>query len=222
MKDNALISLVSVVLGWFLAQGTFVIKELWSIGRLRQGLLEELEDINSQLQRTAMICARHLQIFVQRGCDPSVPIQIHNLFFRQYYKDVMYKLNRQQRLSYQLIHSSLDGLNKQFNDLANACRACAELQKPQTQALLNEAINTWGDIVKAIFLNTRDLQWYIMNHLKNKNAPDISLFSPNHKALLLFIEEAQKELSEILENARGLKREDFEKNMMRLHFLNYK
>src|SRR5208283_1698138 len=211
MSDKVILSLVSVVVGWLLGQGTAIFREYWTSRQLKRGLLEELEDINSQLQRTAMICARHLQVFALRGCDPAVPIPIHGLFFRQYYKDAMHKLNRQQRLSFQLIHSSLESLNKQFDDLASAGRACAGLQGPQYQALLNGAINAWGDVVKAIFFNVRDLQWYVLHHISNKRAPDLSLLGSDHATFLLFKEEAQKEVATILEDARRLKREDFEK-----------
>jgi hypothetical protein len=45
-------------------------------------------------------------------------LPIHNMFFKQYYKDVFSQLNREQRLSYQLIHATLDNLNDKNQNLA--------------------------------------------------------------------------------------------------------
>jgi len=211
VDEKVVLSLASVVVGWVLAQATTTVREWWTAKRLKRGLLEELEDIGSQLPRAAMIYARHLQVFALRGCDPSMPLPINNLFFKQYYKDVFHRLSREQRLSYQLIHSSLDGLNKQFEDLAGAASTCANLRGPRDQALLNGAINAWGDVVTATFQNIRDVQWHIAHHLTNRHGPDLTLYGSIHAEHLRFKEEMRKEATAILDDGLRLNREDFEK-----------
>ena len=85
---------------------------------MRAGLLTELQDIQEQLQRIELIHARHLQVFALEGLEPSAALPVHNMFFKQYFKEAFTYLNRAQRNSYQLIHASLENLNRKNEELA--------------------------------------------------------------------------------------------------------
>src|SRR5438876_8751746 len=102
MDSKVLVSLISVALGWLLAQGTAFAKDWWSARKLQLGLLTELQDIQDQLQRVLMIHGRQLQIYALKGIDPSASLPVQNMYFKQYFKEAFAHLNREQRISYQL------------------------------------------------------------------------------------------------------------------------
>lgn len=112
VDPKILLSLVSVAFGWLLGQGTTLLRDWWAARKLRAALLTELEDIQDQLQRVITIHSRQLQIFGLQGMEPSAALPIHNMFFRQYFKEAFAHLNRAQRISYQLIHATLEDLNR--------------------------------------------------------------------------------------------------------------
>src|ERR1700690_3780280 len=111
MDEKVILSLVAVLVGWFLAQGTALMKDVYLACKLKRALLLELSDLLDQLRRSEMVYHRQLQALAMQGIEPVAPHTIPNYFFKQYYKDVFYHLNRKQRLSYQLIHGTIDALN---------------------------------------------------------------------------------------------------------------
>ena len=212
MEDKVVISLISVVVGWVLAQGTSIMKDLLNTRKLKAGLLNELQDIEDQLQRVVMIHGRQLQIFGKKGMEPSASLPIHNMFFKQYYKDVFSQLNREQRLSYQLIHATLDNLNDKNQNLAKLFEeTCKELKETQDQDQIGKAIDLWGQHVITIYKTAMDVRFHVQYHLKNPKKPSFDIMGPMHKSYLKYNQEMDKDIKSIIEKAGSLKREDFEK-----------
>jgi hypothetical protein len=211
MDTKVLISLVSVALGWALAQGTALAKDWLAARKLRAGLLTELEDIQAQLERVLMIHMRHLQIVTLKGMEPSSSLPVHNMFFRQYFKEAFSFLNREQRLSYQLIHTSLENLNKKTADLADhAENFYKDHQTENNPEKAKVAIAVWGEKVKVIYKTIMDIRWHIDYHLRYAEAPVFDLMGPMHESYVKFVHEVEEELKKILETAETLKRQDFE------------
>lgn len=168
LDEKVVIALVSVGVGWLLAQGTVLATGLWTGWKLKRALLHELEDIKDQMHRVEMMYARKLQIYALEGIEPSASIPIHNIFFKQYYKDVFSRLNRNQRLSYQLIHATLDTLNKQNEDFAKLIDEIYRNLKGSTdKAAFERAVNLWGDKVIVLYKTAMDVLWHIEYHLRN-------------------------------------------------------
>jgi len=86
MEEKIVISLISVVVGWLLAQGTAFAKDYLATWKLKKGLSQELVDVKEQMQRVIMLYARQLQVFAHKGIEPATPIPVYSLFFKQYYK----------------------------------------------------------------------------------------------------------------------------------------
>lgn len=212
MEDKVVISLVSVATGWLLSQGTAFIKDWWTARKLKAGLLTELEDIQDQLQRVVLIHRRQLQIFALKGMEPTSALPIPNLFFNQYFKEGFSHLNRSQRISYQLIHASLENLNKKNGDLAKfAEEAYKNLKiKPGDQETLS-TIEVWGDRVIVIYKTVMEVRWHIAYHLRNPESPAFDLMGPMHESYVKFAYELDQEVKDIIEQAKNIKKEDFEK-----------
>lgn len=212
MEAKVLISLVSVALGWLLAQGTALVKDWWAARKLRAGLLTELEDIDAQLQRVVVIHSRHLQIYANKGMEPSVPLPVPNMFFRQYFKEAFSHLNREQRLSYQLIHGTLETLNGKHEVLE---RLIEEFHKAHTTSPSDErtlsTINVWGDSTIAAYKTAMVARWHILYHMRNPKAPAFDFMGPMHESYVKFEQELDNEVKLILEKAKGIKREAFER-----------
>lgn len=101
---------MAIIVSWIFAQVTEYIKYRWSGKITKDGLIEELQDIQNQLQRVVLINTRKLQNFALNGMEPSASLSIPNMYYNQYFKDPFSHLNREQRVSYQLIHTSLESL----------------------------------------------------------------------------------------------------------------
>jgi hypothetical protein len=118
MDEKVLLSLLGVGVGWLLAQLTSLGKDWWKSRKLTKGLLTELQDIDDQLARVILTHQRQIQVSAHMGIEPATSLPLQNAFFRHYYKDAFEYLNREQRISYQLIHAALDELNRQTGGLA--------------------------------------------------------------------------------------------------------
>ena len=212
MEEKVAISLISVAVGWLLAQGTALAKDWWSARKLRAGLLTELHDIQDQLQRVVMIHSRQLQIFAIKGMEPSAALPVQNMFFKQYFKETFSHLNREQRISYQLIHASLENLNKKNEELAKfAEEAYMDLRMSPDDKKKLSTIEVWGDRVIALYKTAMDVRWHIDYHLCNPKSPAFDIMGTMHESYVKFERELDQEVKGIIENAKKFKREDFEK-----------
>lgn len=212
MEPKVLISLISVALGWLLAQGTTLAREWWNARKLRIGLVTELEDINAQLDRVLLIHRRHLQVFALKGMEPSSSLPLQNMFFRQYYKDAFSHLNREQRISYQLIHAQLEHLNTLTNYLTDHYSEFFKQNttEPDEKKTL-VAIELWGEYVTAIYKTAKALKWHIDYHLTNRDKPTFDLMGPMHESYVKFEQNTDDEVKAVITGAKGLKREAFDK-----------
>jgi hypothetical protein len=162
MEEKVVISLISVAMGWLLAQGTTFIKDWWAARKLKAGLLTELEDIQDQLQRVVLIHSRQLQFYAIKGMELTAALPIPNMFFKQYFKDAFSHLNRNQRISYQLIHASLEHLNKKNEDLAKfAEESYKDLKLKHDDQKIVSTIEVWGDRVIALYKTAMEVRWHI-------------------------------------------------------------
>jgi hypothetical protein len=211
-NDKALLSLVSIGLGWLLAQGTTLVKDWLNIRRLKNGLLIELEDIRAQLERMQLQNKRNLQFYALEGIPNEGSLPIHNLFFRQYFKDVFGKLNHVQRLSYQLIHSHLDTLNQQQEGLVTFLEKNYEVRHgPADAEEAHKVLREFGDRVTAIHRETMKTLWHLTFHLRNRDNPALDYEGSVHQSYLRFLEEVEDDIRKTIEDASSLKREDLEK-----------
>lgn len=218
-NDKALLAIVSIAFGWLLAQGTTLIKDWLNIKRLKNGLLIELEDIRAQLERMQLQNKRNLQFYALKGIPNEGSLPIHNLFFRQYFKDVFGSLNREQRISYQLIHSHLDHLNQEQAALVSFLEKNYEVRYgPADSEDAQKALREFGDRIIALQRVTMITLWHITFHLRNREKPGLDYKGPIHENYLLFLNEVEDDIRKTIEGASGLKREDLEKIHDEKHF----
>lgn len=213
MEEKVVISLISVVVGWLLAQGTALVKDWWAARKLRAGLLTELQDIQDQLQRVVLIHTRQLQIFALKGMEPSAALPVQNMFFKQYFKEAFSHLNREQRISYQLIHSALENLNKKNEELAKFTEeAYKDLRMQPDDNKKLPTIEIWGERVIALYKTAMDVRWHIAYHFRNSRSPAFDIMGSMHESYVSFEQELDQEVKDIMKNAqKTLKMEDFEK-----------
>jgi len=211
-SDKALLSLASIAIGWLLAQGTTLLKDWLNVKRLKSGLLIELEDIRAQLDRMQLYNKRNLLFYALKGLPNEGFPSIHNLFFRQYFKDVFGKLNREQRISYQLIHSLLDNLNQQQALLMSFFEKKYEVRNgPANSEDGHKILREFGDRVIAIHRNTMEVFWHTTYHLRNREKPELDYQGAVHETYLRFLEDVEIDIRKTIEGASTIKREDLEK-----------
>lgn len=207
--DKTTLTLISVILGWFLGSGTKYISEILFNLRLKESLLEELSDIKDELERTCIIYKRKLQLHSIQGFEPTIPLEINNYFFTHHYKDIFTNLNKEQRLSYQLIHTHITSLNKGFDELTKVTSSSFKLIKDKIEKNENTTNHKYGDYISAQYKNTKNTLWHVNYHIQNSKKPAISLFKTAHSKFISFQEELDMEIKNILSNEQNLTKADF-------------
>ena len=211
-NDKGLLSIASIAFGWLLAQGTTLVKDWLNIRRLKDGLLIELEDIQAQLGSLRLYNNRSLQLFGAKALGNEKHPPIHNLFFKHYFKDVFGNLNREQRISYQLIHSHLDHLNQEQVALVSFYEKNYEVRYgPADSDDARKALREFGDRFIALQRVTLIALWHIHFHLHHRKSPHLDYGGPVHQSYLHFLNEVEDEIKKTIADAGSLKREDFER-----------
>jgi hypothetical protein len=207
-----ILPLVGVALGWFLAQATGLIKEIWNRHRVRKCLVEELDELHNELRRTQLQYARQLQIHALQGIDNGVPLKLSNHIFENFYKDAVLSLNQHQRISFQMIHSQVEALNSGISELEATARRLGEKATLEgLQSITPAEGELWGNQVIAGFTNAAAAMWLITNHLRNPRNPDLSLWETAHTDYLKYLQAVDDEIREILTAGKKLNRADFER-----------
>jgi len=210
--DMLLVSLVSIFVGWFLAQFTAMFQNYLYRLKIKKYLIEELKEIQQELERTLLIYSRQLQIFALKGVDHGTPIHLSDHIFKNYYKDAILSLNIQQRISFQMIHSYIETINAgidEHNKITDELHRKNVLKGPGS--ITEEEGTLWGNGVKAGFTNVATAIWHIKFHLNNQRSPNLMPYTEDHKQYLQYLESVEKEISKIIEAAKKFSREDFEK-----------
>lgn len=204
--QKALLSLLSVIVGWFLAQGTTLISTWWKTRRLKKALLTELDDVAHRLAMVERFYGRKLQIYALDGVEVDATVKLTNPIYSKYYPEICFKLNRAQRSSYELIHGYVEIINSGLDRIAELSLSIAKEKKELNEQRFEE----YGDAVKAQFHNVQILFWHLEFHHKHKRNPEIGgLESQSYRDLLKTMDESDKKIEDIIEQAKGLNREDF-------------
>ena len=177
-----------------------------------QCLLEELSELQDELERTLLIYSRQLQIHALQGIDNGAPVQLSNHIFKNYYKDAVLGLNKQQRISIQLIHTWVDTVNSgilEFQELTKSIQK--KHMQEGAESITKKDGEQWGSKIICGFTNVASTLWHIKFHLNNPNSPDLSPFTADHEQYLQYLESVEKNISEIIEAAKNLDREQFKK-----------
>ena len=211
MEEKVLISLVSIGVGWALGRGTEVVKDFYQSWKLKKALLEELDDIREQLLRVRLSYTRQLQIYANQGLEGGGTIAVPNLFFKEFYKDVFARLNREQRLSYQMIHGLIDTLNSENSDFVDLTKKLVEeLRHEGPEGKFSIDVQIWGDRLQGLYLMTSECIWHIDRHLESPRHPTMDLMGPVHEKFAQYEDKIHKEIAQIIQAAKAIPRKDFE------------
>lgn len=206
------LALSSVLVGWLLAQFTGIAKEWLRRRNVLKCLLEELAELQSELERTLLIYSRQLQIHALQGIDNGVPAPLSNHIFKNYYKDAVLGLNKHQRISIQLIHTMVEGVNDGIREhKALTGRLQEKHMLEGAESITKRDGELWGNKVICEFTNVAATLWHINYHLNKPQSPDLLPYTQDHKLYLQYLGNVEKQIAEILNAAQKLDREQFEK-----------
>jgi hypothetical protein len=212
LAEKAILPLVSVLAGWLLAQVTGIFRDYFRNRRIRRCLIEELKDLLLEIRRTRLFYERALQIYGLKGVEASVPSRLNNYIFRNYYKDAVLGLNANQRISFEMIHTLVEGINDDMNVVG---KLAGELNTKNTLAnssgFTENDGQVWGSKIRAVYRNVAAAEWHVRYHLEHVRSPDLSPYTEHHKRYLAYLESVAREIDRILGSAKSLRREDFEK-----------
>lgn len=205
------IVIASVFSGWLLAQVTSLVKDWAKARKIKTLLLEELRDIDRETERVMTSCARDLQIYGAKGVGNSYCVGVSNYIFLNYYKDALLFLNQNQRISYQLIHSLIRGLNE---GLENIRSLTIKIQKHHQKNCTTEETallgKEWGEMIQAEYNNAASIRWHARYHLDNKCNPDLSPMTEGHECYLKFLVEVESEANKLIKSGESIDRKKLE------------
>lgn len=207
--ERIVIGLASVFSGWVLAQFTSILKDFMRARKVKKCLEQELDELETELERTILIYSRMLQIYSIKGVDNGVPSPISNHIFKNYYKEAVLNLNKQQRISYQLIHTLVETVNHGMDDLREVTGRLHE-KNILEGAVSEKEVDLWGKKVICEFSNAASAIWHIRYHLAYPKNPDLSSYTKSHKEYLKYLENVEKRVSEIIDKAKNIPREKFD------------
>jgi len=203
MSEKIIIATYVIAISWVVAQATEYAKKLRKKSIIKNGLITELYDIQDQLQRVVLSHTRQLQLVALNGMEPSSVLPVPNMFYQQYFKEAFEHLNREQRISYQLIHSSLESLNSQNNSLVQFFEeSYKDLQVSPNDEKKDAIIHVWGEHVIALYKNAMTIRWHIDYHLNNKESPDFDIMGSMHEKYVQFQKDLDDNVKEIIINAK--------------------
>ena len=192
-----------IFIGWLLAQGTTVFRDWAQRIRLKKNLFIELKDLAVQVDRRILSYMRLVQGSTVGVVEHSISAPINSYYFKNYYKDIFSALNHDQRLSYQLIHESIDSLNELELRLDNkAGDTINKLQSSHDRATELQLLKEWAELVKHAFVAANDTRWHIDYHLASPRNPSLDLLGPMHEAFLKHKMIIEANLTSIIEKAK--------------------
>jgi hypothetical protein len=209
---KVVIGLTSAFAGWLLAQMTSALRTLVQRRKLKRLLLEELKDIRREAERVMNFFWRELQLVGAGGIGNASAIGISNPIYRNYYKDALLGLNQNQRISFQMIHSLVEGLNGELTELRTFTNA---IQQEHNQTGLTENVKklgvAWGDKIKAGHHNCAALHWHVRYHLDHPRNPDLAPRTSAHENYCKYLEGAQAEAAKMVESGKSIEPGKFNK-----------
>ncbi|ERJ17989.1 hypothetical protein SSPSH_003208 [Salinisphaera shabanensis E1L3A] len=206
------IALIAVAFGWLLSQLTEVSKNFRAGYIYKKDLLLELEDIEKQLERTVLILSRHLQFYSHRSIEPASFRAIPNTYFSEYFHSAFRHLNREQRISFQMIHSAVDDLNEKSKKIESFIeKSIEEYVGAITIARTNELVEIYGSMITAAYKTAQVARWHIHYHRENSAAPTLDILGEQHKNYLKFVQSLQQQIDEIVIKAKDFSLDDLKK-----------
>ena len=205
------IGIASGLIGWLLAQVTSLVKDWAKARKIKALLFEELHDIDRETERVMMSCARDLQLYGAKGIGKSASVGVSSYIFSNYYKDALLFLNQSQRISYQLIHSLISGLNEGLDRIK---KLTTEIHKHhQKNGTTTETLilgKEWGEMIRAEYINSATIRWHVRYHIDNRRNPDLSLGMENLKNYHEFLADVENEANKLIKGGESIDRKSFE------------
>ncbi|KAB7672701.1 Uncharacterised protein [Plesiomonas shigelloides] len=201
MMSSVIVSLCSVFVGWLLSQFSAPLNDFIKCRRVKQCLIEELDEINDHVDRTLLIYTRNLQIIALNGISTTTPITITANIFKHHYKDAVLGLNKAQRQSYQLIYSQVEAINdgiKELNGIIDKHDINSSTTEPEVK-ILHEKIQ---QKIIAEFHNAAIAKWHIEFHLNNTDNPMMDLHSDIHKNYIEYNKSIDENCIKIIHDAK--------------------
>lgn len=207
---KVVIPIVAALFGWGLAQVSSYFKEYFYRRKICRLLEDELLQLKVELERLLIKISRHIQIAANQGIESSVNLPVEAHIYQNYYKDAVIALSMEQRISFQMIHTSLKSINESSKTQLEILGKVDAVDEGDEEAFLRVQAR-WRESVVAEYMNTAAALWHIKYHLDNKSNPKLGAGDETHRSYLKWCQQARDEVSKIQEGAKDMKLEDFDK-----------
>lgn len=204
-----LVALLGLIVGWILSELTRITGQWVGIRKRKSALISEIKQLRAECDRLVMAISRDIQLSVIYASEPSTTAEIVAPIYSNFYKDVVLSLSESQRISYQMIHSLLGGLNRSFQDEAQLVHQIHDAAASKNEKTARLLIKKRGELAHGAYATTRMVQWHIDFHLAHPSNPSLDVGGDLHKNYLLFLDRVEQEVLEIKEGAANMEPEQF-------------
>lgn len=167
MSENTikiLIAILSIALGWLLAQGTELIKTFLRERKIKKALFIELTDIRDDIGN---LKTYYFNLLAEYGCGRVAggkPVPLSNRIFKNHFDEIAIKLNQTQRRAYEIVHAFIDTINAETD-------VTRELKDEYVNQPNQLNLDYWGTQIINQFVNCELLIFNIDQILKSPKNP---------------------------------------------------
>lgn len=197
--DKILVAFISAIFGIVAAMITPRILDWRNRRRITKALLWELENLLAQVDTIHPQLHDALHELTLGVWDMTVPMNLTNPVYSNFYKDICSHLTASQAFSFGLIHGTVDRINRLNERLSDLCEE--GVKNPEGSLVLSARQKT-----AAQYENIRTLEWHIRYHIRYSDNPELGNTPQGDDAHRQFRNaktKIQKELDAIIETAMG-------------------
>jgi hypothetical protein len=203
---GALLSGFSILFGWLISQSTGLVSNFFKKKKIKQGLIQDLTDIEYNLKKTLLMYIRAIEFNACGAIAPDMPTLLKMHIFSNYYQDVVLDLNPEQRRSFQSINSLLELVNFGIDMYRDSTE---NLIKKQilTNVITEDEGKHQREFAITQFLNIVNLLWHLKHHLNNPSNPILDFGFEKKGSYLDNSKRALGEIYKFIASSKKLTRE---------------
>ena len=197
-----LLGIISLLIGLCVSQLIEVFKKSWKQRETRSALRIELEVLADQLKHLKQYYSDEVQNYVVGYSRGQFPVFPNCPVFEKLYPEVLIKLTKSERLSYDAIHTFLDRLRENYDREVALSR----------QANLSGDLDLHderGTIVQSQYLNCGMLEWRIRYVLSHPDDPHIEDSVAGMKKFASHRDSLKDDMSRLIKDAERLPAKKF-------------
>ena len=168
-------TVLNILLGWVIAQLTIWISRKDEQKSILKSLNSELYEILEDTDKNIKMLEHLIQRSKNGEIEGYIPFVLETYIFDYHFKEVAFKLNSSQRMSYKYIYSELSIARRDLEFISETLDKFHERSKKMDSKdqITESDIIFYRDKLIVCHEGFLSIKWMVSNHIKNYKNPDI-------------------------------------------------